>query len=282
MATTTPEQWAEVLKEAVQRGVQERRGPVPGARLRQLVAKVALDRGIQFPPTETPNIKFGQFLDQHPGIVAVRRRPEADILVAPTDHPELLLEVPTPHQSLAGIRSDLFYAFTRILPSRQAWYDQTNDRVEWHPKGTELPKEQYTKIPFLTIEEAQEARKKFSASQGNPEIRRRLEQAAVHPAGLAAFTEAIRDSGLRGEWHQCRVRALVDRIGNWAKEASIQWRDAWLTTSSRGQPETSTLPEASQDSRHALATMLQSMDQQDLSRISVPLDVVLKLLQRRR
>ena len=154
--------------------------------------------------------------------------------------------------------------------------------MEWHDKYVDLPAEHYRKIPVLTIEEAQEARRIFAMQQTDPQVRKRLEDAAVDPAGLSRFTEAIRDCGLRGEWHQYRVRALVDRIANWAKNEGIQWRDDWLTTSSRGIPEAYSSSESMEDSRYAINALLELMDQEDMRRVSIPLDIVLKLIQRQR
>jgi hypothetical protein len=70
------------------------------------------------------------------------------------------------------------------------------------------------------------------------------------------------------------------------KAAGIEWKDAWLTTSLRGedtlQLDKEISNEPSRQWRQAMLMLTQSLNQEDLSRISVPLDIVLKALVQRR
>jgi hypothetical protein len=275
--------WAEILKEAIDRAVKVRGRATPGATLRQIVARVASERGLEYPPAETPKLKFATFLELHPGIVAVRKEREADILVAPADTPELLVDVKTANRPLPGVRQDMFEGFTRIRSDKLPWYDKEKDHVEWHPREAKLDSPRYVSIPSPSIEDLRNGRKRFAAAQSEEKVRAALEQAADSPAGLAAFTAVVRDAGLRAEWHQFRIRNLVDHIGTWATREGVQWQDAWLTA---GAPAEGTFPAQlvgyePRDWHRMVASVIQSLDAQDAARIMVPLDIVIKILGRR-
>ncbi len=282
MAATT-DIWVEILREAINREVEARKAAVPGAKFRQIVAKIATEKGLEYPPKESPGLKFASFLEQHPGIVALRKQPGADVLVAPADRPELLVEVPTPHQPLPSIRQDLFEAFTRIRSDKHPWYDKARDVVEWLPTTSKPEGDQFVKIPTPSIEALRAARKKFAAEQSDATLCATLEKAADNPAGLGAFSAVVREAGLGSAWHQFRIRLLVDVIGSWATRAGVSWNDAWLTAGRYSKHEsTANANYESRDWRRILSVLVQTLEQEDLSRISVPLDLVAKILQQRR
>ena len=88
----------------------------PLQKLRQLVAEAARASGMEYPPPEEPLLKFAQFLERYPQVAVVRRRPGQDVLVAPAEHPDLLIEIANPGR----IRQDLFDAFNRNQSSISA------------------------------------------------------------------------------------------------------------------------------------------------------------------
>ena len=88
-------------------------------------------------------------------------------------------------------------------------------------------------------------------------------------------------------WHIFRSQSLAERLAQWAKESGIPWRETWLTIPTSDQ----TVPISRSDSPviatspkgriEGLATLVEGLNEADLARISVPLDLVLKILSRK-
>jgi hypothetical protein len=53
--------WSSIVADALKEGLQSSRGAIPGARLRQLIARIAPKYGEQYPP-QGEQQKFGEFL----------------------------------------------------------------------------------------------------------------------------------------------------------------------------------------------------------------------------
>src|SRR5579862_3847728 len=84
--------WEQIVAEALAAGLNTSKGPVPGAKLRELVARSAQSRNLKYPPDGYEQESFGDFLKHFDSIVLVRRRKGKDLLSAPADKPELLAE----------------------------------------------------------------------------------------------------------------------------------------------------------------------------------------------
>lgn len=275
-----PVPWADILRTAITRALEGRHGAIPGARLRLFVQLAAAESGQPFPPADEPNFRFGQFLLRYPEIVTVRRRPGQDFLVVPADRPDLLVD--TPREPIAAIRPDLFVAFTRLLTDERAWYIRDRDAVEWQPASVTV--DGAIPIPPARLGDALAVRRGFVETCSDPAVRERLTRALESPRSLTAFTGVVRAAGLQRDWHVYRTKALTEQIARWAKDAGIEWKDTWLTSSATQEPEYA--PSGGSLShfewRRALTWLVQSLDESDLARISVPLDIVLKALARRR
>lgn len=273
--------WAEILRTAIARALEDRREAVPGARLRLFVERAAAAQGQPFPPTAEPNLRFGELLQRYPEVLTIRRRSGQDFLVAPADQPDLLVE--TRHDPIAAIRRDLFEAFTRLWTDQRAWYIPERDIVEWHPAGASV--DGAIAIPPAELQTALAVRRAFADTVSDPQVRERLKAALDSPRGLTAFTSVVHAAGLQKDWHVCRTKNLTEQIAAWAKAAEISWKDAWLTPSiaqERQYEQSGAGILSPSEWRRALTQLVQSLDEPDLSRISIPLDIVLKAIVRRR
>jgi hypothetical protein len=133
-----------------QTGLETSDGPVPGAKLRELVARIAPKHGVNYPPPGHESEKFGDFLKQFNSSLILLRREGQDLLVAPSDMPQLLQRS---GNTYAQIRDDIFEAFTRIprgsLP-RQPWYVRDADTIEWLAENEKPDASRFARIPPAT------------------------------------------------------------------------------------------------------------------------------------
>jgi len=276
--------WEEIVRGALEQATRSSREPIPGAKLRELIAKRAQEKGLQFPPPETPAIKFGDFIDKFSTVVAVRRRPGQDILVAPADRPEILL-VPL-ERSVAGVRNDLFRGFTQFSDSVRPWYAPGEDKVYWRKLDASPDNEDWKEIPRTSLDQAVGDRRNFADFLGDDVLKTELQSALEGPRPLVDFSNVVRAKGLQPAWHHYRTKLVVDRIADWAKRFGIQWREDWITSSASGTPTlvkaAANEGESSREWRNALYALIQTLEQDDLTRVNIPLDIVLKALQVRR
>src|ERR1700679_785111 len=118
--------WSQIVAEALKRGLEVSKGAIPGAKLRQLIARIAPQYGEQYPPAGHEDAKLGAFLNRFNSLLLVLRRDGQDILVAPVDKPQLL-DIAESGQGQTQLRDDIFEAFTHI--SRESsplepWYER--------------------------------------------------------------------------------------------------------------------------------------------------------------
>jgi len=66
--------WNEVVAEALNRGLETSDGAVPGAKLRELVARIGPKHGVSYPLPGREDEKFADFLKQFSSSVIVLRR----------------------------------------------------------------------------------------------------------------------------------------------------------------------------------------------------------------
>ena len=125
------ENWQEIVKKALEIGLKTSKGAVPGAKFRQIIARIAREENELFPPTGHENERFRDFLVHFSSILTVLQRDGQDILVAPFDKPELLTTSDTGQTQL---REDIFEAFTHIpreSPPKEPWYERNTDKIKW-------------------------------------------------------------------------------------------------------------------------------------------------------
>ena len=274
--------WSTIVEQALERGLATSEGAVPGAKLRQLVARTASQHDLSYPPSGYEDEKFGDFLKRFNSQLVVLRREGQDFLVAPVDMPQLLNR---PGEAVAQLRADIFEAFTRIprgSPPSQPWYARDTDAIEWFADD-EKRDLRFIRIPPATMEQELRDREEFSrSSEIQEEVRDRLLAALGAHSALGSFSAELRSHGLARKWHFHRLRAVMGRIRAWCESEHVPWRDEWIDATDKRLQNTG-LRAASMmtgERRGVFGHFFDGLSDEDLRRISVPLDLVLKLLQR--
>lgn len=272
--------WREIVTEALQKGLLLSTGAVPGAKLREQIAKAAKKYGLEYPPLELPNEKFGDFLKRFDSAVIVWRREGQDFLVAPADKPELLAEVQATRP--ARLRDDIFEAFTRIpreTPPVCPWYDRSTDTILWAIEADPTPTF-LVRIPPNSQAEEIEDRRLFAELPEVADHRNRLLSTLGDHHAMWAFSNVVRELGLGRKWHLHRFQSVVRKIKKWCLEQEVVWHDDWIGQAPL-QMRPAKLPlsaDTSKATRKSIERFTELLSEGDLQRISVPLDIVLKLV----
>jgi hypothetical protein len=282
------EVWTTIVTEALERGLRGAKGrPIPGAKLRQLVAQSASQHGVTYPPAGFEGSNFGYFLKAFDSILIVLRRPAQDLLVAPANRPELLMNVLSEGKR-PQIREDLFDAFTRIPregDTKAHWYDPTLDRFVWLEGTAAEANAALVPVPQATREQEIADRRSFAdasvTAQGTRDsLVRALEEKGS--SSLWAFSQALRSAGLSRKWHEYRFQLLTNRIREWSQAHEQPWREEWLVAGNESENRAAEIVVAVENAseKATLKELLSSLEEADLRRINVPLDLVLKLLRK--
>jgi hypothetical protein len=272
--------WPKVVSEALRVGQLTSNGAVPGAKLRQLIARTARQYGLQYPVPGSEDEKFGDFLKRFDSLVVVLRRDGQDLLIAPADMPQLLN---ASENERTQLREDLFEAFTSIprgSPPLLPWYRRASDVIEWFPTGETLDVTQFAKIPPATLDQELDDRKAFTQlNEIDVPVRESLLASLGSHSALGAFSKVLRAHGLSRKWHLYRFQAVTKRIKGWCEVEQIPWRDEWIHASEQwkhSSPVNASKPARAQ--RNIFGNFLEDLSEEDRRRISIPLDIVLKLL----
>jgi len=272
--------WRDIVLESLTRGVEQNRGAVAGAKLRQLVEAAAKDRGLLFPPEGSEQEKFADFLKRFDADVVVLKRKGRDLLAAPTASASLLLEASTADS--AELRGDVFKAFTQIPkvnPKELPWYVVATDRFMWVLEGAAIDETQLKAVPPATLEDEIGHRRAFLDSVSLDETSRSaIFQTLTTTSALWAFSQAIRTRGLSKKWHSFRFERIVSRIRAWCKSVDVPWREAWLAEAGSSDWGAAAPMTSEPQQRENLTQILGRLSDADLQRISVPLDLVLKMM----
>jgi hypothetical protein len=279
--------WKTVVAEALERGIRESRGrAVSGAKLRQLVSHIALQHEVPYPPQGFESTSFSDFLRHFDSLLIVLRRPAQDILVAPANQPELLM-------GLSGvgnqpqIRPDIFNAFTRIpreTDQRLPWYEPAQDRIHWLPNDEGEANPALIAIPPASKDQEISDRRTFTDSLQVEQatidsLRRLLDEAGS--SVLWSFSQVLRSARLSRKWHEFRFQLVTSRIRQWSDAQHVPWQESWLVAPSDSSSDAQVEAAVELASEKAsLKELLSALDEEDLKRIHVPLDVVLKLFRR--
>lgn len=278
------EMWTQIVTEALERGLRETKGrPVPGAKLRKLVGSVAAQHGQSYPPAAFEGSSFSDFLKACDSILIVFKRPAQDLLVAPVAQPELLLNISN-QESRAEIRQDVFDAFTRIPrkgDAKLSWYESERDRFLWLDGDSVGANDGLIPGPRASKEQEIDDRRSFvETSVQAEETKQALLRALTETgsSGLWAFSNVLRTSGLSRRWHEYRFQRLTGRMRAWSEHARQVWRDDWLvageiSASRKAEPAAAV---GSATDRARLQELFSRIDEADLQRITVPLDIVMK------
>jgi hypothetical protein len=272
--------WFEIVTEALQAGLKTSSGPVPGAKLRELVVKGARSRNIQYPPAGHEHESFGDFLRHFDSIVIVRRRKGRDLLAAPAEMPELLAEATESGET--RLREDIFEAFTRIprgVPPAEPWYAIADDKVVWLLPTELSGSGELVKIPAATLEQELSGRKSFiQTADILPEAKTQIAATLDTHAGLGAFSKLIKTHGLAQSWHRHRFQNVVRRIRAWCASTGVPWRESWISSTDVSGTVTQVGVEPNKKQRELFERFMDLLSEEELRRISVPLDIVLKVM----
>jgi hypothetical protein len=274
--------WNQIVGEALAAGLKTSSGPVPGAKLRELIVKAAQSRNLQYPPSGHEQESFGDFLKHFDSIMLVRRRKGRDLLAAPAGIPELLAEVP--ESGAARLREDIFEAFTRIprgVPPSEPWYVVSDDTIVWLLPTELSGSGELVKIPASTLEQELSERKSFiQSSDLAQDAKNRIAASLDAHSGLGSFSKLIKAHGLSQMWHRHRFRTVIRRIRAWCTATGVPWREEWVSSIDASKPPTQTGDDPPvKNQRYLFGRLVELLTDDDLRRISVPLDIVLKVIQ---
>jgi hypothetical protein len=209
----------------------------------------------------------------NPDIVTVISRGAQDILVIPKEDIHLLHGETT---QTKRFRRDFHKAFTSINPAQLAYYNPETDYIEWHDRSANVASN-FIPIPERTEAAEIEARRLFIETLKNEELKTPLSEALEMDWPLSVFAKVVRRLGLIFQWYDFRLNDVVINIKKWANAASIQFRDSWIVSDMTNAVPMQSTPEIAE---RQLIEGLKRLDSADLARITVPLDLVLKILRK--
>ena len=274
------ETWDQIVTEALQAGLKTSSGPVPGAKLRQLIVKAARSRDLQYPPPGHEHESFGDFLKHFDSTVIVRRRKARDLLAAPADMPQLLAG--STESGETRLREDIFEAFTRVprgAPPAQPWYSVSDDSIVWLLPTELSGSGELVKIPAATLEQELSERKSFiQTSEITQDAKDQIATSLDAHSGLGSFSKLIKAHGLAQKWHLHRFQTVVRRIRSWCAVTGVPWREAWVPSEDASKPVIQAGDELSKKQRYVFERFIETLTDEDVRRISVPLDIVLKIM----
>ena len=276
--------WSEIIAEALRLHVEKTNAAVPGAKLRAAVAEVAKSRGLNFPPSEMG--KFSSFVESFQTEFIVDRPPGGDILVVPASRPELLAATNSISASnRARVRQDLFEALTRI-PSDSfglPYYDLSTDAVIYLKQNEATPA-RYLSLPATSLEKELQIRLQFIVNTDMDETPRQALQEVVTKGTtpLREFSQTVQSFGLGQQWHIFRMSLLATILRTWSVENAVPWQQSWVRASEqRATYSPVIVPPVSVDVKKQLIELAAMLSEGDLSRISVPMDIVLRLISKK-
>ncbi len=272
--------WQELINEALTELVERTGAPAPGAKLRSAIAHLARQRGLDFPP---PGVrKFTELVEAFPADFILQRRPGSDVLVVPAARAELLaIEQPGAAPAAARIRQDIFDALTKVPTPAYGlpYYEPEKDLVLWIREGDQPPQTAVA-MPATTLEKELLLRNVFikeaePVDAGKDALLASL--ATTRPLG--DFGDTVQEFGLVKKWHVFRVARLATRLREWSVRKSLVWQPSWVdATELRSTGAASPAAPVSLDNKRHLLELSSLLTEEDLARISVPMDIVLRLL----
>lgn len=271
--------WQELINEALTELVERTSAPAPGAKLRGAIAHLARQRGLDFPPAGVR--KFTELVEAFPADFILQRRPGSDVLVVPAARAELLVtEQPGAAPIAARIRQDIFDALTKVpVPAHgRPYYEPEKDLVLWIREGDQPPQTAVI-MPATTQEEELSLREAF-IKEADPDApgKDALAASLTTPRPLRDFSDAVQKFGLVRKWHAFRVARLATRLREWSVRANLPWQPSWVDATEFRATAPSLAAPVSLDNKRHLLELSSLLTEEDLARISVPMDIVLRLL----
>ena len=220
--------------------------------------------------------RFGALLRNIQDRIALKWRYGSDFLAVPKGKEHLFSSVGKD----VAIRQDLFRAFSYFSAAQLPYYDRTTDKVtsfEDPPEDREL----LVAIPPRAIEAEIELRKRFAREVADPKISDQLlKDLNIAQRELTSFSWTIRSHGCQGKWYAFRNRDVRERISEWATSNGVQWNENWIEERAKrySQKSSGDTAESEVAVTDRLLRALNMLSDEDRRRISVPLDIVLRFL----
>jgi Uncharacterised protein family (UPF0158) len=271
--------WQELINEALTELVERTGAPAPGAKLRSAIAHLARQRGLDFPPAGVR--KFTELVEAFPADFILQRRPGSDVLVVPAARAELLaIEQPGAAPAAARIRQDIFDALTKVsVPAYGLpYYEPEKDLVLWIKDGDQPPQTAVA-MPATTLEEELALRAAFIEEVEPVETcKNALVTSLATTRPLRDFSNTVQEFGLVRKWHAFRITRLATRLREWSVRTSLAWQPSWVDATELRSTAASAAVPVSLDNKRHLLELSSLLTEEDLARISVPMDIVLRLL----
>lgn len=278
--------WLDIIKEALALSIEEKGVAVTGAKLRSKTASIARIRKLEFPPSGMG--KFSSFVESYPTEFLVRRQAGQDILITPADRPELLGEFAEGGDAAKRLREDIFTGMTQIGGDEMPVYLKDTDRVIWTSVATRPSFADAIDFPGSSLEKETKLRRDFAdQAVQDQEARAALHAALATTGPLKSFTAALHSARLFKEWHVFRFNAMSRELAQWAARNNLQWRDNWLSlaepkmvaVAGAPAPTEAGIPEqVAVAGREKWLDLAARLSDEDIARISIPLDIVLRLI----
>ena len=273
-------EWQDIVKLALEREIQQTGAAVSGAKLRRAIAEIASERGIEFPPPDMG--KFSAFVESFAADVLVHRRPGNDILVVPSSRAELLtVENPSVAANAARIRQDLFEALTRIPAEGRGapHYEPDQDTVIYVAPGGVVPSTAVA-LPVTSLENELQIRRQFiGESELQENAKEALAGALSNATPLRSFSGVVQAFGLIKQWHFFRMSKLSSKLRAWSVERALPWQSSWVDLSEpRSVAPIRAGLATTAVGRKKLADLATLLSDEDIARINIPMDIVLRLL----
>lgn len=276
----TEEQWIDLLVGVLSNHSEVTSKAVTGAGLNSALLKKASEVGLES-PINFRKKKFKSLLLRlaKDGRLLILPEGGSDVLVAPIDRPDFLADNEIGlRRGFPGIRRDLFNAFTWV-GEKKPFYNPERDDVKWLPDGQN--EDGLKAIPAPDFEKLKERAAGF-AQELDGDLRVRALEALDHLKPMAAFSRFIASENLSKSWHEYRTSSIVSEIRKWAEANHIPFKSEWLTSSSDGGVIKSAaslgVVEGSEKwSQSSLQQVISSLSREEIARIHIPLDIVLRL-----
>jgi len=275
MPTLDLEQSRRLLLEVVQGLYDERHSPVPGALVKAQIVREAERQGASFSERELGFKSFVDFVRATPGI-GLQIRFGSDMLLAPSSATEILSAYAHP---LPRLRRDFWRAFIEFpVPNTIRLYDEAEDKILYEDATTQRRGVLIESVPRET---QIQWRREFAAEQ--PDTIKAALISALDGTGTASFNEFARrlreNPPAMRAWNQYLQKHIVDQVAAWAAAHNI-FPDRWQGSAAHARHDGSMAGEVSKPQsigqRAELYNFFDSLPLEDLLKLRVPLELVLK------
>jgi hypothetical protein len=274
--------WLDIIKEALLLSIAEKGSAVTGAKLRSKTASIAKIRKLEFPPLGMG--KFSSFVESYPKEFIVSRQAGQDILITSSERPELLEQLTSESDtSSKRLREDIFTGMTQIGGEEMPVYLRDTDRVIWTSIANRPSLVDAIDFPSASLEKEKKVRRDFAEQVEDATACADLLAALETTGPLKSFTAALHSAKLFKEWHVYRFNAMSRELAEWAARNGVQWQESWLSLAEPKMVSVAPLPIQTSESsaieeNPQWLELASRLTKEDISRITIPLDIVLRLV----